>query len=142
MIGLEGKTDESSEEQEDRYEKKRRQELGKPDDAELVCASKKVLSDVGADMRCVISLNNLEVPARPLLQKCSHKCTTETEHEAEEPDGVDKYCQSRGRERTLGKRNRDGNRMVGIGELLGYLCEERLGDDVGILVQSWVAHGN
>ena len=54
-------------------------------------------------MRCVISLNNLEVPARPMLQKCSHKCATETEHEAEEPDGVDKYCQSGRRERTLGK---------------------------------------
>ena len=142
MVGLEGKTDESGEEQEDRYEKKVRQELGKLDDAELVCASEKVLSDVGADMRCVISLNYLEVPACPLLQKCSHKRTTETEHEAEEPDGIDKYCQSGGRERTLGRGIRDGNRVVGIGELLRYLCEERLSDGVGILAQSRVADGN
>ena len=142
MIGLEGKTDESGEEQEDRYEKKVRQELGKLDDAELVCASEKVLSDVGTDMRCVISLNYLEVPACPLLQKCSHKRATETEHKAEEPDGIDKYCQSRGRERTLGRGIRDGNRVVGIGELLRYLCEERLSDGVGILAQSRVADGN
>ena len=142
LIGLEGKTDESDEEQEDRYKKKTRQELGKPDDAELICASEKVLSDVGADMWCVISPNYLNVPARPLLQKCSHKRATETEHEAEEPDGVDKYCQSGGREWTLGRGTRDRNRMVGIGELFGYLSEERLGDDVGILVQSRVADGN
>ena len=54
LIGLEGKTDESDEEQEDRYKKKTRQELRKPDDAKLICASEKVLSDVGADMWCVI----------------------------------------------------------------------------------------
>ena len=142
LIGLEGKTDKSDEEQEDRYKKKTRQELGQPDDAELICASEKVLSDVGADMRCMISLNYLEVPACPLLQKCSHQRAAETEHEAEEPGGVDKYRQSSGREWNLGTGTRDRNRMVGIGELLGYLCEERLGNNVGILLQSRVADGN
>ena len=139
---MEGKTNKSGKEQEDRYEKKRRQELGKPDDAEPVCASEKVLSDVGADMGCVISLNHLVVPARPLLQKCSHKRASETEHEAEEPDGVDKYRQSGGGEGTLGRRTREGNRVVGIGELLGYLCKEGLGDGVRILLQSRVADSN
>ena len=88
-----------------------------------MCALEKVLSDVGVHMRCVISLNCLEVPARPLLQKCSHKRASETEHEAEEPDGVDKYRQSGGREGTLGRGIRDGKGAVGIsvGKLLGYL---------------------
>ena len=107
----------------DGEEKNRWQELGKPVDAELVCAKGKVLSDVGADMRCVISLNYLEVPACPLMQKCCHKRATETEHEAEEPDGVDKYRQSGGREGTLGRGtgDRKGAVGIGVGELLGYL---------------------
>ena len=53
---------------------------------ELARASGKILSDVGTDMGCVISLNDLEVPAGPLLQKRSHERAGETEHEAEEPD--------------------------------------------------------
>ena len=44
----------------------------------------------------------------------------------------------------MGGRSRGGNKAVRIstGKLLGYLCEERLGDDVRILLQARVADGD
>jgi hypothetical protein len=115
-----------------------------PKEAELACALVKVLSNMSTNMRWVISSNYLEVSAGPLLQKCRHKGTGETEHETEEPDRVDEYHRSGGGEGTLGRQTCGGNGAIsiGTGELLGYLCEEGLCDDVGILLQARVADGD
>ena len=57
MIGTEGKNDESGEEQEDGYKNKGRKQFDEPEDAKIFCASGKVSSEIGVDMRCVISFN-------------------------------------------------------------------------------------
>jgi len=86
VVGTKGQGDESGEKQVHGYEKKERQRLNQPEDAELARASGKVLSDMGTDMRCVIPSNCMEIPVGPLLQKRGQKCAHEAEHEAEEPD--------------------------------------------------------
>ena len=99
---------------------------------------------MGTNMRWVISFNYLEVSAGPLLQKRSQKGTYETEHKAEEPDRVDKYHRSGGREGRLDRRTRGVTGMVciGIGKLLGYLCEEELCGEVEILTQGRITDGD
>ena len=87
---------------------------------------------MGADVRGVISLNYLEVSAGPLLHERGHERACETEHEAEEPDRVDEYHGSGGGEGSRRARGETG--AIGMGKLLGYLCEDGLGSDVGILL--------
>ena len=140
MIGTEGKNDESGEEQEDGYKNKGRKQFDEPEDAKIFCASGKVSSEIGVDMRCVISFNYLKVPAGPLLHECSHECACETEYEAEEPDRVDEYHRSGGGEGSGWTGG--GTGTVGVGKLFGYLGEEELGGDIGILLQGRVADGN
>jgi hypothetical protein len=67
VIAEESENDESGEEQKDGYDKKGRQQLYKSEEAEPACTLVKVLSDMGTDMRWVISSNYLEVSASPLL---------------------------------------------------------------------------
>jgi len=86
MVAAKGKDDESCEEQKHGEEKKERQHLDESEDAEPTRASGKVLVYAGMVKGCVFSLNYLEVSAGPLLQKCGHERTRETEHETEEPD--------------------------------------------------------
>ena len=99
---------------------------------------------MGTNMRWVTSFNYVEVSAGPLLQKRSQNGTYETEHKAEEPDRVDKYHRSGGGEGELDRRSYGvtGIVSIGIGKLLGYLCEEEVGGEVGILLQGRVADGD
>jgi len=138
VIGAEGEDDESGEEQEYGYEKKERQYIDKPRDPEPACTSCKVFPNMGTDVGCVVPLNHLEIPAGPLLQECSHERACETEYEAEEPDRVYKYHRCRRSEGSLDGWT-SGTTGGGIRKLLGYLCEEGLGGDVGILLQILVA---
>ena len=98
----------------------------------------------GSVKRFVFSLNYEKVSASPMLQKCGHERTRETEHEAEEPDCVDKYHRY-GRDKvTLDRRARSATGVTygGVRKLLRYLCEEELSADVGILLQVRIAEGN
>jgi len=69
VIGVEGKNDESSEEQEDGDEKKGSQLFDELEDAEPLCVSGEVLSDMCTDMKWVILSNHLEVSSGPLFEK-------------------------------------------------------------------------
>ena len=144
LIGEKDENDEPGEEQEDRDGKKERQQIDDSENDGLAYALVKVLSDMGTNMRWVILFNYIEVSAGPSLQKRSQKGTHETEHEADEPDRVDKYHRSGGREGRLYRKTRGVTGMVSIGirKLLGYLCEEELGSDVGILMQGRVTDGD
>ena len=124
--------------------RRRRQRLDEPEDAESTRASGKVLVCTGMVKGCVFALNYLEVSTGPLLQKCGHERARETEHETEEPDCVDEYHRRGRGERTFDRRVRGLNSTVGmgVGKLLGYLCEKRLGGNVGILLQVRIAEGN
>ena len=92
----------------------------------------------------VFALNYLEISASPLLQKCGHEHACETEHETKELDCVDEYHRRGRGERTFDRRIRGVNSNIGIGarKLLGYMCEEGMGGDVGILPQGRIAEGN
>ena len=66
--------------------KKKKKDLNEPGDAKPARASGKVFVYTGMVKGCIFSLNDLKVSASPLLQECGHKCASEAEHEAEEPD--------------------------------------------------------
>ena len=144
MVTTKRKDDKSCEEQEHGKEEKERQHLDESEDAEPTRASRKVLVYTGMVKGCIFALNYLEVSASPLLQKCGHERARETEHETEEPDRVDEYHRRGRGERTCNRRACNLNSTVGIGvsKLLGYLCEEELGGDVGVLLQVRIAEGN
>ena len=144
LISKEGENDEPGEEQEDTDGKEGRQQIDDPDNDELAHASGKVFSGMGTKMRWPKSFNYLEVSASPLLQKRGQKGTDETEHKVEEPCSVDKYNRSGGGEGELDRRTWGvtGIVSIGVGKLLGYLCEEEVGGDVGILLQGRVADGD
>ena len=144
LIGEKDENDEPGEEQEDRDGKKERQQIDDSENDGLAYALVKVLSDMGTNMRWVILFNYIEVSAGPSLQKRSQKGTHETEHEADEPDRVDKYHRSGGREGRLYRKTRGVTGMVSIGirKLLGYLREEEVGGEVGVLMQGRVTDGD
>jgi hypothetical protein len=99
---------------------------------------------MGSHVRWVVPSNCIEIPAGPLLQKYGQERAHEAEHEANEPDRVDKYYGSRRDEGTTDRcvQKSTGITVSCVRELLGYLCEERLSDDVGILLQALIADGN
>lgn len=64
-------------------------------DTEPVRVTRKVLSDVYADMGWMLPLNKLKIPASPLSQKSSHECASETQHKAKNPSRVHEHDRSR-----------------------------------------------
>ncbi len=70
VVSSKSKNDESGEKQEHGEEEEEREHVDEPEDAEPVCAIGKVLVDAGMVNGCVFSLDDMEVSACPLLQKC------------------------------------------------------------------------
>jgi hypothetical protein len=94
VIATECKYDESGKEEQDRDEQEGRQRFHERRDPEPLCAARKILSDVRADVGWVIPLSKLKIPASPLLQKGCHEGACETQHEAEKPNRIHKHGRS------------------------------------------------
>jgi hypothetical protein len=102
VVAAECKYDESGKEEEDGDKKEGGQHFDERRDAEPIRPTRKVLSDVCADMGWMTPSSELKIPASPLLQEGSHEGACETQHEAEEPNRVHEHGRNGGFEGILG----------------------------------------
>ncbi len=144
FISAKDEDDESGEEQDKGYKKKERKGFDESEYAELVRASEKILSNMGANMGGVVLSNNILRFDNVLLQKRAEECAYNDEDETEEPNRVDKYHRCRRDKCAMNGRAQNSTGIVAgrIGELQGYLCKKGLGSDVGILLQARVTDSN